>query len=79
MTTQPFQSINQSRAPLSELQERLLRLLDTHRVLTTAQLMEITAAPERTTEYRMAALAKRGLGAGYCHHAAGGRIRGIGG
>jgi hypothetical protein len=46
---------------VSEVQERLLRLLDTHRVLTTAQLMEITAAPERTTEYRMAALAKRGL------------------
>jgi hypothetical protein len=46
---------------VSEVQERLLRLLDTHRVLTTAQLMEITAAPERTTEYRMAVLAKRGL------------------
>lgn len=46
---------------MSEVQERLLRLLDAHRVLTTAQLMAITAAPERTTEYRMAALAKRGL------------------
>jgi hypothetical protein len=50
-----------SRALVSEVQERLLRLLDDHRVLTTAQLMEITAAPERTTEYRMAVLAKRGL------------------
>ena len=46
---------------MSELQERLLRLLDTHRVLTTGQLMAITSAPERTTEYRMAVLAKRGL------------------
>ena len=50
-----------SRASVSEVQERLLRLLDAHRVLTTAQLMQITAAPERTTEYRMAVLAKRGL------------------
>ena len=50
-----------SRAAVSEVQERLLRLLDTHRVLTTAQLMAITSAPERTTEYRMAVLAKRGL------------------
>jgi hypothetical protein len=47
-----------SRSSVSELQERLL---DTHRVMTTAQLMEITAAPERTTEYRMATLAQRGL------------------
>ena len=68
-----------SRSSVSELQERLLRLLDTHRVMTTAQLMEITASPERTTEYRMAALAKRGWWAGYGHHADGGRIRGIGG
>lgn len=46
---------------LSLLEERLLRLLDEHRVLTTGQVARATGAPERTTEYRLARLAERGL------------------
>jgi hypothetical protein len=45
----------------SEVEDRLLRLLDAHRVLTTEQMQTITGAPERTTEYRLARLATRGL------------------
>lgn len=46
---------------MSVVGERLLRLLDAHRVLTTGQLARLTAAPERTTEYRLARLAERRL------------------
>jgi len=48
-------------AVVSVVAERLLQLLDAHRVLTTGQLTRMTGAPERTTEYRLARLAERGL------------------
>jgi hypothetical protein len=48
-------------ARLSSVDHKLLVLLDTHRVLTTPQLIALTRHPERTVDYRLTRLRAAGL------------------
>lgn len=45
----------------SSVDHRLLVLLNTHRVLTTPQLIALTGRPERTVDYRLSRLRSAGL------------------
>ena len=47
---------NAAAARLSSLDHQLLILLDTHRVLTTPQLVSLLCRPERTVDYRLSRL-----------------------
>ncbi|MDA8379478.1 MAG: replication-relaxation family protein [Actinomycetota bacterium] len=48
-------------ARLSSIDHQLLVLLNTHRVLTTPQLIALTGRPERTVDYRLSRLRSAGL------------------
>jgi len=48
-------------ARLSSVDHQLLVLLNTHRVLTTPQLIALTGRPERTVDYRLSRLRSAGL------------------
>jgi len=48
-------------ARLSSIDHQLLVLLNSHRVLTTPQLIALTGRPERTVDYRMSRLRSAGL------------------
>lgn len=48
-------------ARLSPTDHQLLVLLNTHRVLTTRQLIALTDRPERTVDYRLTLLRSAGV------------------
>jgi hypothetical protein len=56
-----FRTVTTRVDPLGGTDHLILSLLQLHRVLTTPQLITLTARPERTIDYRLSRLRSRGL------------------